>query len=125
MKSEDENPDEDAFERKIAGFRRGAAPEEWRDELIANAVPASRPVQIEKTRRIAFRFSLPEKILGGGLAAAWLVIIGLWITTPADQRTAEAGPSKPPMASSPLQSDQFPMLAWRFAGDETVEELLR
>lgn len=115
MKREADHND-DAFERKLAGFQRSRPPEEWRDELIANALPIAPASEPRVTRRSVFDFKPLEKILGGTLAAAWIAIFGLWTATPDD--APFAGTNSLEEEGGSLQSNQFPMIAWRFAGNE-------
>ena len=116
MKREEVNGNgEDRFARELAGFDRASPPESWRDELIANALPATGNRGRGLLRK--FRFSLPERIIGGGLAAAWLLIIGFSLATPADLREA-----KEVAARAELWPDgNVPLLAWRLGGGQNFE----
>jgi hypothetical protein len=126
MKPENENhaPSSDAFERELSSFRRTAPPEEWRDKLLANAIPPAEPNREEKQRVARFRFNRPEKFFAGGLAAAWLAIFGLWIATPDHSQTAKVGPSTLAEPSIPIQAEPFSMLAWRFSQNGEPAETL-
>lgn len=111
MKREDESGQADGFEAKMAGFRRVAPPESWRGGLIANALPAG-----EEER--GTRFGWTEKMLGYGIAAAWVAIAAMSFSLPSG-----GGVGKESGERASLRVEQTTVLAWRNAWGGEIREM--
>jgi hypothetical protein len=80
-----DNPPPDDFEQQLAEFSPAPLPEDWKDELIGNAVSSP-----STGDRKIVAFSLFQKISLSGIAAAWVAIAFLRLTMPANEADSGA-----------------------------------
>ena len=96
-----DTPPPDEFEQQLSEFTPTPLPEEWRAELIANA-GAAVPMHAKTVA-----FSLFQKISLSGIAAAWVAIAALRLTTP----TTDAGKSADlTVSTEPESQPDLPLL---------------
>lgn len=98
------NPDNSprkSFEQGLADFAPTPLPDTWKDELIKNAVSAP----AANTSEVAFSWF--RKVSLSGIAAAWVAIAILRLTTPADQSDSQPGISP---AQAQIPSPEVPLL---------------
>ena len=96
------NPPPDDFEQQLAGFSPAPLPEQWKDELIGNAL--SSPSTDDKK---IVAFSLFQKISLSGIAAAWVAIAILRLTTPTNEADSSANLAE---SSEPAAQPDVPLL---------------
>ena len=89
-------------------------PPAWRDEILraARAAAASRPAPVERPRAAGWLAALlwPHPVAWAGLAAIWLVVLGLNLASPEPSRhemARETAPPSPQMRELLQQQEQL------------------
>ncbi len=101
---------ETPFEDSLAEFEVSQLPAEWKAELIDNALS-------ESARGKGSQFSSFGKFAFGGLAACWVAIAILHITTPRDSGLGDEAIAR----HSEIDSDDLPLLMAYFGRRHAVD----
>jgi len=92
------------FEETLADMKRESLPPEWKDDLIDSAIAEAAVPEISRPRF----GGLVSKLAWGAIAACWIAIAGMHLSTPASPGTAELADR------FGIEEEQVHLLAARF-----------
>lgn len=102
------------FEETLAELERESLPPEWRKDLIDSAM-----TEASESNIVRPRFGLVSKLAWGVIAACWIAIAAMHLSTPASPGTAELA------ERFGIEEEQVYLLAARFdpAGNAEPDSL--